>query len=205
MGSCSGCRHCSRSGAGWTVSSDLYRCSTAPSNTIPWGAMRRAVPAAARLRRQITLARLPSKLRVCLTRVPAPAMRDCTAWGCIAGLYHRATRTATSVCRLHLDACHCGFSLLYCSTVSQGNKTSNLSIVYTPASNLRKNGEMATGQVRPPPLCMLPARLSNWPVCVGLSPWLPPSGCTWGSLRAGSLWQLRCAVRCLPASQIRPV
>ena len=31
----------------------------------------------------------------------------------------------------------------------QGNKTSNLSIVYTPASNLRKNGEMATGQVRP--------------------------------------------------------
>lgn len=32
----------------------------------------------------------------------------------------------------------------------QGNKTSNLSIVYTPASNLRKNGEMATGQVGAP-------------------------------------------------------
>ena len=29
----------------------------------------------------------------------------------------------------------------------QGNKTSNLSIVYTPASNLRKTADMAVGQV----------------------------------------------------------
>ena len=31
---------------------------------------------------------------------------------------------------------------------AQGNKTSNLAIVYTPASNLRKSADMAVGQVR---------------------------------------------------------
>jgi hypothetical protein len=62
----------------------------------------------------------------------------------------------------------------------QGNKTSNLSIVYTPASNLRKNGEMATGQVRP---------------CCGFC-W-PPSapGCVLNAVQPGCRSLGRCYLR----------
>ena len=46
-------------------------------------------------------------------------------------------------CLPHTPSIH---GLLPCD--AQGNKTNNLAIVYTPASNLRKSGDMAVGQVR---------------------------------------------------------
>jgi hypothetical protein len=67
-----------------------------------------------------------------------------TKWHWRQGLACLAFRSAVQSA-LTLS-CRCCWCAGLCGM--QGNKASNVGIVYTPASNLRKTDDMATGQVR---------------------------------------------------------